>query len=170
MRTYALRFVSLSLTLSMIGSPLAVAAGVPKVEPVGVFMRGANLEWSSAHAESKASGEVHRQYHQNAEAERVLWIRENAMNVGSQTYKDANRDFVQKRNLMHRQWHVEKSGWVQPDHSTSMKFFDAELTIMIPESPTDIVDRAYDGVRISRRSLVNQVLKQQKLHSLTVGQ
>lgn len=174
MRTSSLQFLGASLALSFLSVSSVVAASMsPKLEPLSVFMKGGDLEWSSMHAYGKASTDDHREYHKNAEAERVLWSKENALHMGSSEYSHAFRAFVQKRNLMHRQWHLEKSDWVQPDavmQDASMKFFDAELTISLPEPSVDIVDREYDGVRVSRRSLVNQVLKQQKLHSLTVGQ
>ena len=153
MRTHALQVLGVSLALSFLGVSFATAAGAVKVEPSDGFMKGANPEWAAGHAYGKTSNAEHRAYHKNGEAERVLWLREHASSLGTQAYRDVYRAFTQKRNLSHRLWHLEKSG------APVMREVKVHITITIISVPQ----------RMSRRSLVNQTVKEQTLHSLTVG-
>lgn len=160
MRTFSSAAFGLTISLLSISSTLAMGM-VQKTEPVDIFLNGGNPEWAAGHAYGKASNAEHREYHKNAE------------NKGMQIYEDAFRPFMQKRNLAHRKWHMEQAGGYPHQETmhvpTSVNVFESDFFITIVDAPQGF-DRVFIGVPPSRRSLVNEIERQQQLHSLTVGQ
>lgn len=166
--------VGAAITIASVSVSSGFAMSIPATEPVGVFLRGGNLEWSMAHAEAKQSSATHRVFHKNAEGERVLWMQSHAELRGTKEYNLSYRNFMQNRNLSHRQWHMEAAGQMKPENVQSgvLRIFYTEsaVTIVAPEGLDVSIGRSFLGSRPSRRTIVLETIEQQKQHALTVGQ
>lgn len=164
--------MNLAFILSFVTVSSAVAATViQKSEPASVFKKGGDLEWSVITTGSKEFDTLHRTYQKNAEAERVLWLKENAVNAGSPAYNKEKRAFLQRRNLKHRQWVLEQTtgrtpgSTVLPVQKNVPRMPSVDLT---PD--TSMQERTFIGNHPSRRAIVRAAEDERVRHALTVGQ
>ncbi len=165
MRT--LRVMNLAFALSFLTVSSALAAGmIQKSEPNSVFKKGGNLEWSTISTGSKEFDTLHRAYQKNAEAERVLWLKENAANVGTPEYIEAKRAFLQRRNLQHRQWILEQTaGWKSGSMMKPMQMMPTLNPVdLTSDSPMQY--RTFIGNAPNRRAIVQAAEKWNTLHAI----
>lgn len=97
-----------AVALSMFGAmlPSAFAIVAPATAPSNGFIQTESPEWSSAHQTSISDLSGHRQYHRDAVGDLTQWYADHAADRGTYSYSFARRIMLQKRNLMHRLYHM----------------------------------------------------------------
>lgn len=97
-----------AVALSMFGVmlPTAFALVAPATAPSNGFIQTESPEWTSAHQTSVSDLSGHRQYHRDAASDLNQWYADHAADRGTYSYSFARRIALQKRNLMHRLYHM----------------------------------------------------------------
>lgn len=174
------RTTGLAFALSFLTASSAFAANmVQKLEPNNGFTKGENPEWSLIHTDSKDFDAEHRMYQKNAEAKRLLWLKENMTGVGTPEYVEAKREFLQHRNLMHRLWVLQQTkgisaGSLKPWQQPEPMVKDVQQPELMVKSTdlnldTSFNTRTFSGNAPSRRAIVRATDDRNKTRALTVG-
>ena len=86
--------------------PTAFALVAPATAPSNGFIQTESPEWSSTHQTSVSNISGHRQYHRDAVSDLAQWYTDHAADRGTYSYNFARRIVLQKRNLLHRLYHM----------------------------------------------------------------
>ncbi len=172
----AFKTIGLALALSTVSVSSAFAMSLPqKMEPVNGFTKGENPEWSMINTGSKDFDAAHRAYQKDAEALRLVWLKNNAKEIGTPAYQKAYRGYVQQRNLKHRQWIMNQASSLKAGagmlHFTIPTVFSTDFTITVVTVPTVNItaDRVLVGTAPTRRAIIMAAEARQKMHSLMIG-